>query len=142
MLLSLQSMLLIDGFHGVFLSLYIGSSHICVPPRQQLCPSLSVANGFLIESPQVVYLFVEVKWKQCGQDTDLCYSFGFLFAFCHLTVNSRKQCPRSISGILCLHLVFTPLLLIQCAIVSCSSSLTYYFLFFRKKKYQNTLLNQ
>lgn len=54
-------MLLVDGFHGVFLSLYIESSHFWIPLRQQLALSLSVANGFLIESPQVVYLFVEVK---------------------------------------------------------------------------------
>lgn len=76
-------MLLVDGFHGVFLSLYIESSHICIPLRQQLSPSLSVANGFLIESPQVVYLFVEVKWKKFEQDADLHYYVSFFFFSSH-----------------------------------------------------------
>lgn len=64
-------MMLLDGFHGVFLALYIESSPFCIPLWQQLALSLSKANGFLTESPQVVYLFVEVKRKQCGQDKDL-----------------------------------------------------------------------
>lgn len=64
-------MMLLDGFHGVFLALYIESSPFCIPLWQQLALSLSKANGFLTESPQVVYLFVEVKRKQCGQDKEL-----------------------------------------------------------------------
>lgn len=82
------------------------SSHFWIPPRQKLALSLSVANCFLIESPQVVYLFVEVKRKWIGPHMLLFFSSPF----CHLSVSSRKQCSQSISVILCLSLVFTPLL--------------------------------
>lgn len=83
----LQSVLLVDGFHSVVLSLYIESSHICIPLRQQLFPSLSVANGFfLIESPQVVYLFVEVKRKQCEQDAGLGFFLLLSFQFCQQVI--------------------------------------------------------
>lgn len=70
-------MLLVDGCRGVFLSLYIESSHFWIPPRQQLALSLSAANGFLIESPQVVYLFVEFKRERSGQDTDHRHAIVF-----------------------------------------------------------------
>lgn len=72
--------------------------------------SLSVANGFLIESPQVVYLFGEVKLERCGQDADLHHAVFFFSLFVMSHVSSRKQCPQSIRFILCLYLVFTPLL--------------------------------
>lgn len=55
-LLSLAGVLQVDGFHCVILSLYTDPSHFWTPPRQELAHSLPVANGFLIESPQVVYL--------------------------------------------------------------------------------------
>lgn len=99
-------MLQVDGFHGVFLSLYTEPSHFWIPPRQQLAHSLSVANGFLIESPQVVYLFVEVKLELCGQDSDLHHAvFFFLFFFSFWQWTAGKHCPQSISAILCVCLV-------------------------------------
>lgn len=96
-------MLLVDGFHGSFLSLYIESSHFWIPPRQQLAFSLSVANGFLIESPQVVYLFVEVKRKWCVLDTDLHCAVVFFFLSFHSeqreAMSSVYKChPLSLSG--------------------------------------------
>lgn len=70
-LVSLSGMLQVDGFHCVILSLYTDPSHFWTSPRQELAHSLSVANGFLIESPQVVYLLVEVNRESCEQDTHL-----------------------------------------------------------------------
>lgn len=111
--------MLLDGFHGVFLALCIESSPFCIPLWQQLALSLSEANGFLTESPQVVYLFVEVKRKQRGQDKDL-----FSPPLHHFMANSRKQCPQYISVILPVSQIVTQLLFIQFAAVSCCSALT------------------
>lgn len=58
------------------------------PLRQQLAHGLSVANGFLIESPQVVYLFVEVTLELYGQHTDLHH---FPFSLCHLTAGTTES---------------------------------------------------
>lgn len=80
-------MLQVDGFHGVLLSLCTELSHFWIPPRQQLAHSLSVANGFLIESPQVVYLFVKVKLEWCGQDTDLHHTVGFFLFVCFFVIS-------------------------------------------------------
>lgn len=68
---SVSGVLQVDGFHCVILSLYTDPSLFWTPPRQELAHSLSVANGLLIESPQVVYLLVEVNREWCDQDTHL-----------------------------------------------------------------------
>lgn len=86
--------MLLDGFHGVFLALCIESSPFCIPLWQQLSLSLSEANGFLTESPQVVYLFVEVKRKQCGQDKDLPPPSSF-YGKQQETVSSIYKCHPS-----------------------------------------------
>lgn len=67
----LSGVLQVDGFHCVILSLYTDPSRFWTPPRKELAHSLSVANGFLMESPQVVYLLVEVNREWCEQDTHL-----------------------------------------------------------------------
>lgn len=113
-------MMLVDGFHGG------ESSPFCIPPWQQLALSLSAANGFLTESPQVVYLFVEVKRKLCGQDTDIHHAAAHPPPHPphHVTVSSRKQCPQSISVILSIAQIVTGLLFIQSAAVARCSALT------------------
>lgn len=88
-------MMLLDGFHGVFLALYIEPSPFCIPLWQQLALSLSEANGFLTESPQVVYLFVEVKRKQCGQDKDLFSTSSSFYGKQQEAVSSIYKCHPS-----------------------------------------------
>lgn len=64
---SLYGVLQGDGFRCVILSLNTDPSDFWALLRQELAYSLLLANGFLIESPQVVYLFTEVipeRWER------------------------------------------------------------------------------
>lgn len=66
-LLSLYGVLQGDEFRCVILSLNTDPSDFWALLRQELAYILLLANGFLIESPQVVYLFTEVipeRWER------------------------------------------------------------------------------
>lgn len=71
------------GWWSPWRSFYADPSYLRTPPWQELAACLSVVNGFLIESPQVLYLLAEVNLEWCEHGANLHHPPS---PFCHLTV--------------------------------------------------------